>query len=266
MLFEKNVETLERAGLSHSQARVYLTLTIVGRTSIKTIAQVAKTDPANTSRAILGLQKLSLVDKTISKPNLYEAIPIKEGIELLLKRKKDEFTEVDRLSKLIIEQFDNVLPDQPQMDKDQFLIVPPKTSYVHSSLNNFQNAKDSIDLISTQKRSAQSKEVYSDAERKALNRGVKIRTIMEKPTEKINIIQQQTSKVLNGVGVANIKRRFIQEVPKVVGGIFDNKIATFLINPNADYMNSPCLLTNHEGFILMFRNYFDALWESGTPE
>src|SRR5512136_1265100 len=124
MQLEKNVRTLERAGLSHSQARIYLTLAMVGRNSIKAIAQVAKTDPANTYRAVLGLQNLSLVNKIIAKPNLYEAIPIKEGIELLLKRKKDEFTEVARLSKMIIDQLDSLTIDQPQMDKNQFLVVP----------------------------------------------------------------------------------------------------------------------------------------------
>jgi sugar-specific transcriptional regulator TrmB len=264
MQFEKNVQTLERAGLSHSQARVYLTLMIVGRSSTKTIAQVAKTDPANTYRAIIGLQSLSLVNKIIAKPNLYEAIPIKEGIELLLKRKNDELAEVVKLSKLVVEQFENVVSDIPQMERDQFLIVPPKTSYVHMSVNYFLNAQESIDLISTQKRSAQSRAVYADAQIKVLNRGVKIRTIIEKPKYK-TAIQQPPSKILKGINLPNMEqRRFVQDIPKVVGGIFDNKVATFLIKPNADYMESPCLLTNHEGFILMFRKYFDLLWESGT--
>jgi sugar-specific transcriptional regulator TrmB len=261
MLFEKNVQTLERAGLSHSQARVYLTLTIVGRTSIKTIAKVAKTDPANTYRAVLDLQDLFLVNKIISKPNLYEAIPIKDGVELLLKRKKDEFAAITQLTNILIGEFESLNSDKPQMDKDQFLIIPPKTSYIHMSVNNYHNAKQSIDLISTLKRSVQSRDVYADVEKKALERGVKIRTIMEKPVNGTRIRQPQPSKVND---FPNKQRRFIQDVPKVVGGIFDDKIATFLIKPNASYMESPCLVTNHEGFILMFRNYFDKLWESGT--
>lgn len=147
------------------------------------------------------------------------------------------------------------------MSKDQFLIVSPKTSYINASLKNYQNAKHSIDLISTQKRSAQSAEIYSNAEKKALERGVQLRLIIDKP---INRICQNRSKP-EGKHFPNKQRRYITEAPQVVGGIFDNEVATFLIKPDASYMESPCLVTNHAGFILMFRNYFNKLWESAIP-
>jgi sugar-specific transcriptional regulator TrmB len=261
MLSERDIQTLVRTGLSYSQARTYLVLVIVGRTSIKIIAQLAKTDPANTYRAVMGLQNLSLVNKIIGKPNLYEAIPIKEGIALLNERRKDEFVEVTQLTKLLSEKFETNIYDQPQMSKDQFLIVSPRTSYINVSLKNYQNAKHSIDLISTQKRFAQSVDVYSNAEKKALDRGVQVRSIIEKPINKTG----QNRPEPGGKFFPNKQRRCITEIPKVVGGIFDNEVATFLIKPEAGYMESPCLLTNHAGFILMFRNYFDKLWDSATP-
>ncbi|XES76604.1 MAG: TrmB family transcriptional regulator [Candidatus Bathyarchaeia archaeon] len=261
ILSERDIQTLVRAGLSYAQARTYLVLVIIGRTSTKVIAQLARTDAANTYRAVVGLQNLSLVNKIIAKPNLYEAIPIKEGIALLNERRKDEFVEVTQLTTLLGEKFETPICDQPQMSKDQFLIVSPRTSYINASIKNYQNAKHSIDIISTQKRSAQSADIYADAEKKALERGVKLRSIIENPTNKI--VQNRPEP--EGKRLSNKQRRYITEVPKVVGAIFDNEVATFLIKPDASYMESPCLLTNHAGFILMFRNYFDKLWESAIP-
>ena len=262
MLSEKDLQSMTMAGLSYSQARIYLTLAIVGQTSIKTIAKAAKMDPGNTDRVILSLQKLSLVNKTIGKPNLYEAIPVKEGVEILLKRKKEEITEIIRQTDLLLEHFENRTYSIPELHEDQFLIIPPKTSYIHVSVNSYNSARKTIDLVTTYKRSLQSRDIYREPRLKAIQRGVRIRVILDTSPSEISSDEPSLLKT----GSPNPERRFVRETPKVVGGIFDGKIATFLVNPAADYLASPCLLTNHAGFISMFQCYFEKLWSSANPK
>jgi sugar-specific transcriptional regulator TrmB len=261
VLSEEDVQSMVRAGLTYSQARIYLTLVIIGRTSTKTISQTARVDPANTQRVLLSLQKLCLVNRIIGNPNLYEAIPIKDGVRLLLERKAGDYAEVVRATNFLAEHFEGLSQQPPEVENNIFVIVPPKTAYVNMSISNFNKAKETIDLISTQKRSAQSKDYYRQAQTKALERGVRIRQIKEKPSD-----LKETNQSSNRREFPNLHKKVVQELPKVVGGIFDDKIATFLIYPNANYMESPCLLTNHPGFILMYRNYFDKLWEKAEDD
>jgi len=258
MELEQGIEILARAGLSNSQAKVYLCLLSLGKAPIELIAKIAKTDPANTHRTISNLQSLALVNKIVARPNLYVAIPIQDGIEHLLKRRRDDYSEVKLLAERLASRFSGLNNLQGSISEEQIMVIPPRTSYVSRSLKNFEQAKHSIDLITTNRRSTQSKAVYSSARQDALKRGVKIRLI----TDDLSPPQRGQTNNSSSKSMSNFEARVMDIQPRVVGGIFDRQAADIILNPSANYLESPCLFTTSISLVFLFQNYFDTLWDS----
>ncbi len=265
ILCEEDIHSLRIAGLSLSQARVYLALTIVGKSSVNTVAKAAEIDPANTHRTMESLEKLALVKKTLSVPNLFEAVPIKDAIEILLKTKAEEYSEIVHSTKTLSDKYDHGSRDNRLLQEKQFLMIPQKNVYMKMSLDHWKNARKTVDVITTVKRAIQSRDLSYATERDCLCRGVAIRTllILNADEEKNQLSSEPLRSKSTKPYVKPLwQTRFVVGSPEVIGAIFDNETATFIVDPSADYMASPSLLTNHRGFIAMFKSYFDKLWDS----
>jgi sugar-specific transcriptional regulator TrmB len=265
MLCESDIQSLRLAGLSLSQARVFLTLTIIGKSSINNVAKETKIDAANTYRAVGSLQKLGLIKKTIAVPNIYEAIPLQDAINILLEQKAAEYTSLEDATKKLLSKYNEGKTEKDFTEKNQFLMIPQKKIYANLSLSYWKNAKTSIDVISTVKRAMESWDFYFQAEKEALERGVKIRVLIE--TNKSQSLKEFSTEYLikkcrKLYRKPNWENRLTSNSLDVIGTIFDKEVATFIVNPKANYTESPSLVTNHHGFLVMFQNYFDTVWNS----
>ena len=75
LIQDEDISTLTHAGLTLLQAKIYLTLALYDKQTIKLIAKAAKVDRANVYREILNLQNW-VSKKIISSPNIF-GIPVK---------------------------------------------------------------------------------------------------------------------------------------------------------------------------------------------
>jgi sugar-specific transcriptional regulator TrmB len=265
-LNEDDVKTLELAGLGLNQSKVYLALLTIGQSSISNVAKATGIGSANTCRIMLTLEKLALIKKRISVPKLYEAVPLCDAIEMLLKKKMDEIKQIEYATKKLFDKFKYNEPKKLISNDNDFFMIPEKKAYVKLSLGCWQNAEHTVEIVCSMKRAMQAASCYDPEIKKALKRGVTIRTILNTngKSEKNNSSHIAKKKEWGSLFVnPNWKERIVMNA-SVMGAIFDQKVATFIIDPESNFPESSCLVTNHKGFISMFHNYCETLWNLGT--
>lgn len=99
---EKNVilqngelSILTRLGLTINQAKVYLALVRSGVSNAKTISNVTKIARHDIYRVTRTLEELGFVERTITVPTKFTAIPIREGFSMLQKRRNKVTSELN---------------------------------------------------------------------------------------------------------------------------------------------------------------------------
>ena len=94
-LAELGEKTLRELGLTLSQARVYLALLRLGKHStVKAVSVFSKVARQDVYRTLTELRELSLVEKVISNPALFRAIPLQETTAILIERKNQRTQEL----------------------------------------------------------------------------------------------------------------------------------------------------------------------------
>ena len=85
ILLEDSIHTLEDLGVTESQGNVYLALLRLGVASkAATIAKFSNTPRQDVYRLLMELQQIGIVQKIITKPAMFRAIPPKETVDILL--------------------------------------------------------------------------------------------------------------------------------------------------------------------------------------
>jgi sugar-specific transcriptional regulator TrmB len=261
LLQDEDVLTLNRAGLTVLQAKIYLSLLKNGKQTIKSISELASVDRANTYREVLKLQKIALIKKIIDTPSFYEAIPLEDGIPLLLANKEEEYKTTKKETDRLMEKFKASPSGSLEKVSDDFVLIPKKNAFMQSAMQNIQAAQISNYTISSMNRFSQALVYTFELHKDALKKGVRIKVIVEKP---------KAGKPLNKaisdlMAYPNFELRYVASPPEVLGACFDSKKVAVLLYPSANVQDSPCLTTHHQSLVKLFLNYFDDLWHSAAP-
>jgi sugar-specific transcriptional regulator TrmB len=94
LIRNEDVETLICLGLTERQAKVYLALVRMGISKVDAISLGSTVHRSEVYRVVADLEKKGLVHVKLSTPKLFSAVPITDAVEILIKRRKDEFFKV----------------------------------------------------------------------------------------------------------------------------------------------------------------------------
>jgi sugar-specific transcriptional regulator TrmB len=179
MFTDEEIQTLNRLGLSISQAKVYLTLAQVEDATIKTIAQITKIARQDIYRIMNDLQEIGLVEKIVAAPNKFRAIPFVEGITILAQRKQRENGEIQtKVLQLLQRQKEHATKIRTQEETNQFVLVPTKETHIRSFLKTMENAETSADTLQTCENLATLKDYVDKPFKKLLRIDGKIRFLV----------------------------------------------------------------------------------------
>lgn len=252
----KDIQTFHKLGLTPLESKIYLVSLSLGREKIERIALTAKTDRSNTNHVIKRLQDKGIMTKILGNPNVYEAIPLNEAIDTLLKLEEKQFSEIREKARELSNRinYSNAVLDPLEPNLQVFrrskestqLIVIRTCTALKRSFDSVLNAKTFVDGIIN----------LSENQFDCLKRGVKYRIITQRLTSKI--IEEQ---LRDFIKYPNFQIRF---APKRLGpeiGICDRKSAVLLLNPNVGMGESYALMTNHPDCIEIFQEHFDTRWD-----
>ncbi len=252
------LQVLIGLGLTLIQARVYLALVESGPSRISTISKTSKVARPDVYRTLSKLQQLGLVEKIIETPLEYRAIPMNEGISLLLETKTQQYEKIRSEAKILLSTAKIEKANRKKKIKTpQFVLIPEGRTVIERIRTAIEQAQLSIDLVLSWKRFSRGiASTFAESIESAWAKKVKVRFIIESPLE------SKTSKQL--IQYCREKPfcqiRFARGYPQTIFSIYDKKKIFIIARSKTDLPGSPALWSNNSSLIALADDYFEKLW------
>jgi sugar-specific transcriptional regulator TrmB len=248
-------------GLTLVQVKTYITLCKLENATVKSISKTSNLARQDVYRIMPTLQTMGLAEKIIAKPIRYRAIPIKDGISSLLQHKTRQHAELEKKTTTLLKNLNNLGEGEAkivlQEEEPQFIVTSEMTLLFKRLMNGTKASQTNIDSIGTwESYEGVVSHGFPDF-MKALKRGVKIRSITEKPlNEKLMPICVKTLKKHPLYEV-----RFISAPAPVTMSILDKKEMNISISlPDGKAVSS--LWSNNPAILALATNYFEEIWKA----
>jgi sugar-specific transcriptional regulator TrmB len=260
---DEEIRTLARLGLTFCEARVYLTLARSGLATVKTISNLSNIAREEIYRIMPKLQKLSLVETTISHPTTFKPIPMKDAISSLMNQKLKEIRELRRETRKLVHKFrENTERPEPDFEENKFVLIPEKEALLSKLKNTVATTQETIDIICPQQAFPQGVIILGEDLEKAMNRGVKVRLIVEKP-ENLDCWPEIVQELKKN---PSFTLRTITNHPKARLGIYDKKEVFIASNPTTYAMMSPALWSNNPSLLAIIHDNFEIMWRTAIED
>ena len=260
---EERIETLTKLGLTVNQARIYLALLQKGSATAKGIAEASKIARPDVYRTIPTLQKEGIVEKIMTKPATFQAIPIKYVLPMMLKSQSEEQKNLKRKTEELLRDVKGNRLDQQIRETDkEFSIVPRKVAIIKKLEEALAQAQLSVCTVTSQKRFSSAIVKFEEGYKRASKRGVKIRLCTEKQP-----INKKVAKILQRLSLnTNFEVKYFDDPPAAVVSIFDGKEAYVTMSAAAHLAEASALWSNNPCFLALAQNYFECKWEKASSQ
>jgi sugar-specific transcriptional regulator TrmB len=257
MINEQSVQTLMKLGLSSSQSKTYLSLTKLGEATVITVSKSSNIDRGETYRVLSKLMDLGLVEKIIDSPNRYRPVSLAEALSILLDRKKQEDSLIKKETERLLEESSSVDVGEPfEKEEPRTLLIPSGkhlANLMRERLTNLQRNYDGISYVDEFERRLN---VYYEDYKRLLDKGVKIRFVLENPEDK-----QLSSNLLDSLNAcSNFEVSFVRSKVPACIGIYDDQEVQVSTARRIDLCAASAYWTNSPVFVALARCYFDSLW------
>jgi sugar-specific transcriptional regulator TrmB len=260
---DKDVEALIALGLTTSQAKVYLALTRLGEAKILTISKKTQIARQDLYRVMAELENRCLIERVLATPVRFKAAPIQEAVALLLQRMHKQASEARNEAIGFIKRHRHRVRSVTAQEKEiKFVLIPEKEAISRRLKRSIEDAQRSIDIVCPRKTCLQALFDLAPALRKALERNVKVRWIIDKALAEDTRPYTLETFLDNSL----FKLRNIADDLTQTFSIYDNKIILVASYPNLDYVQSPALWTNAEPMVELAQHYFDTLWSKAEKD
>lgn len=254
------VDVLTELGLSNRQARVYLTILKLGEAKAKTIADHSLVNRQEIYRIIEDLEQIGLVQRNVCVPTTFSATPITEVATVLLAQKTIQLTNLRQKTNLLIKKLqpthNTALANYA--DKKPRIGTVFEADRAKKYIQTIQATNKTIDITASCKRFKQIINLLETQLQTALNNGVAIRMVIEKPPT-----QLLTSWMINTQSqatMASLKLKMLFDCPTAAIAIFDQTTAAIAFDPHINLSKGPDLWTDNPTLISLCQAYFDNIW------
>jgi len=207
-------------------------------------------------RILNELQQLGLVEKIITTPTNFTAIPIQEAASVLLERRIKETADLQARARELIQEVATKVKTPIPQEKPHFVLISEREALINRIKKAIATAQESIDLIGSAAVFPQILFVLAEKFNEAMKNGVKIRYVICEPEDANTwpeIVQAFTKN-------PSFKLRTLPNPPDARYGLYDKKevfIATF---PSHGAFQSPALWSNNSSIITVFQEHFERAW------
>jgi hypothetical protein len=205
-----------------------------------------------------------LIEKKITKPAKFKAVPMDLGIDSLLKRKSLEHDNLKAKTKLLLREYkEKTLPQPFELEAAHFALIPQRETVVNRIRQAIDNAEKSVDIFLSWKRfSLGITSTFAESAQKAWTKGVKFRLVVESPKESADV--ELAWHFCQKSPFCNV--RFLPRPPRTVLGIYDQKHFFVIVHPRKGLFDSPALWSNNKSLLSVVEDYFEILWVTAMEE
>jgi len=251
----EEVAILKLLGLTGVQAKVYITLAKSTTLTVTSISKHSKIQRSDLYEVLKTLEKKGLVEREITQPVTYRAIPVREAVDLLLQSKDEEHRLRQKKATELKEAFKNI-EKSPTADKQNGFKMLPKQRVAINVGRAIDAAQKSICFIASKSQLLRRLAVFSNEIENAFSRGVECRIITEKPSDQLSFFKQISH--LNTR--PNCEIRILSDIPPVTTGIYDQKEFFVFEKPTDSISGSAALWSDNESLTFVMTDYFNKLW------
>ena len=251
---QEDLQSLVDLGLTFVQAKIFLTLIQTGIIKAQTISKLTKVSRADVYRTLAKLQEDGLVEKQISKPALFSAIPEKDAFNLLMERQTLKHRELKFKTANLLRKYQK--EKHSSFHQFGFVFVPSREALIKRLNKAIERTHKSIDISTTCKRLTSAGFSLSENLTNAWDRGVKGRAV-------IDVSEDRECDAIKEFWCAPYAEiRYIPRVPKTVMALYDKTEVFVFTNPSAQLNESPALWSNVPSLVAMATDYFEILWST----
>ncbi len=253
MLEDEINQILTKLGFTSSQAKIYLALSKLDKSKVNAVAKNAQLDRAETYRVIAQLEEKGFLEKIITHPIEYKAIPIEQLLPILFQKKKDEIAQIEKQTTQLLQHSTD---EKITLEQEEYIRFAPRAEMVFSEIKqDNDNAERSIDIITSIE---MIKEIgHSTVKQtflKALKKGVKKTIILEKPC---GPDAKELTKYHNSI------LRFLPSPSDVFLVILDDT-KVWIKTSSFGYFESSWLISNNRHIVAFARSYFKKALQEST--
>src|SRR5271157_2670195 len=150
---DENTDLLLGLGLTLNQARVYLAILKLEKTTVGQVAKFSKVRREDVYRLLPSLEKMGLVERLLGKPAEVRATPISDALSLLVSEEKSKFDErlmdmKNNVQKLSLKDW-----KQPVLGEDSiYILIAEKKAILAKTSDLVGNSRKEVALIADMER------------------------------------------------------------------------------------------------------------------
>jgi sugar-specific transcriptional regulator TrmB len=252
-------------GLTKNQARILCILN-QNKThlSVKQISHLSNIARESIYQVLFDLKEKGLIEKAITTPKKYKAIPLKTILQILHHQKTSQIFALEKLTKQVLFNHNNILENDNITERFQYVLVPKKRQFIERINHTIFNSKEKVRIKTHLKRYLQAvnmhKEIYQESFTNAIHNGVRFQVIIgleskeEKIPEEIKLLSKSQ----------NISVKLDDTAPAMAMAIVDEK-EIFLINePSSNLEESSALWSNNHILVEVLSTCFDSFWKKAS--
>jgi sugar-specific transcriptional regulator TrmB len=260
---DEDLETLVHLGLTSLQAKIYLALLFLENATMKAISKTAGIARQDAYRVVPTLEKIGLAERVITTPVTYKATPLRDGVSLLIQRKKDELTGLQKRTAVFLDKLQKPVYPYPFHEDDlQFAIIYDRKRLIRKFAKGNKTAQKEIACAGTwpdMKKLMSLCDCETDHFSKAMKKGVRIRIVTEKRGDDKSVDEIIAAMCMNPLfGI-----RFVAAPIPIKIVLYDGVEVNTSISMSAE-TDMPSLWSNNPNFVKILVKQFDDMWNSGV--
>jgi sugar-specific transcriptional regulator TrmB len=254
---DENTDLLLGLGLSLNQARVYLAILKLEKTTVGQVAKFSKVRREDVYRLLPSLEKMGLIERLIGKPTEVRATPIPNSLSLLVAEEKNKSDErltsmKSNVQRLSLKDWKQPFPGEESI----YILIAEKKAILAKTSELVGNSRKEVALIADKTRIIPILAQFSDEYKQAIKEGTQIRLIFEGESPD-GLLKEKVKKLIGGTSV-HVK--FHRE-PLNHFIMSDDKEALITTSKETGLGESPSLWTNNGNLIGVLRTGFESDWK-----
>ncbi len=254
---DENTDLLLGLGLSLNQARVYLAILKLEKTTVGEVAKFSKVRREDVYRILPSLEKMGLVERLLGTPTKVRATPISDALSLLVAEEKNKFD--DRLKgmrssvqRLSLKDWKQPLPGEESI----YILIAEKKAVLTKTSELIKHSSKELTLIADKARIIPTLSQFSEECRQAIKKGAQIRLIFE-GDKSDSLLKEKVKKLIDGTSV------HIKFNPEHLNHFImsDDKEALITASKEKGLGESPSLWTNNSNLMGLLRTAFESDWQ-----
>jgi sugar-specific transcriptional regulator TrmB len=261
---DQNAQALSSFGLTVKQAKIYLALVSLGTSAVGDISKLSKVRREEVYRILPKLEKMGLIEKTLSTPVKLKGAPIENALSILIRNEeenaKNRIIDLTKRKEEFLQNYRTGTKSASMGDGDQFSLSSEKAVSLSKAQSLIDAAQTQLDYIASREKVLQFFKFFSDSLKQAANRGIRFRVISNSPKgeDELPLIINQLFGNKNNVSI-----RYLEQLPNHFL-IMDNQEVLIATSTSGYLCDKPILWSNNVPHVTVYKKLFDEMWASSV--